>query len=55
MSEKSKKERDNSLAAQLKEGYIEMADINLSIANGCLAADNEALEMYEKILAESER
>ena len=50
----SKKEQSNSLAAQLKEGYIAMADINLEIAESCLKADNEALEMYEKILTESE-
>lgn len=54
MFEKMKKEPDNSLAAQLKKGYAEMADINLEIAQSCLSADNEALEMYEKLLAESE-
>ncbi len=55
MFEKSENQHDNSLAARLREGYSAMAEINLKIADDCLSADNEALELYEKILAESEQ
>lgn len=53
MSDKSKKAQTEFLAEQLREGYAAMADINLEIAESGVTADNEALEMYEKLLTES--
>ena len=38
----------------LKRGYQEMALINLSLAEMCLEADNEALRQYEENLTECE-
>lgn len=38
----------------LIRGYIEMAGINLAIANDCITADNQQLCVYEEKLAESE-
>ena len=35
----------------MKKGYTEMADINLEIANFCLEADNNALNLYEDMLS----
>ena len=43
-----------SLAASLKKGYEEMADINLEIAEFCIAADNIQQQSYEEKLAECE-
>lgn len=44
------KKRENSL----KKGYEEMAFVNLSLAEMCLDADNEALRQYEEKLTECE-
>ena len=38
----------------LKNGYKEMALINLSLAEMCLEADNDALRQYEEKLTECE-
>ena len=38
----------------LKKGYEEMALINLSLAEMCFDADNEALRQYEEKLTECE-
>lgn len=54
MSDKPKKSQTEFLAEQLREGYALMADINLEIAESGVTADNEALEVYEKLLTESE-
>ena len=43
-----------SLAASLKKGYEEMADINLEIAELCMTADNIQQQSYEEKLAECE-
>ena len=42
MSQIKKNNRDE-LIKQLENGYKEMADINLEIAQMCLEADNESL------------
>ena len=39
---------------ELKQGYIAMGEINLSIAEDGLCADNEQLLTYEQKLSESE-
>ena len=39
---------------KLKKGYDEMALINLSLAEMCFDADNEALRQYEEKLTECE-
>lgn len=44
----------HELRADLTRGYQEMADINLSIAQECLDADEENLKHYEEKLAECE-
>ena len=38
----------------LKKGYLEMAQVNLTIANMCIKADSETLSAYEEKLAECE-
>ena len=38
----------------LKEGYKEMASLNLSLARVCFEADNEALSVCEEKLTECE-
>ena len=38
----------------LKKGYEEMAFVNLSLAEMCFDADNEALRQYEEKLTECE-
>ncbi len=38
----------------LKKGYLEMASINLSIAEMCFDADNEVFRQCEEKLTESE-
>ena len=43
-------ERDN----QLKQGYKEMASLNLTLAQMCFEADNEALSVCEEKLTECE-
>ena len=42
------------LREQLKNGYKEMADINLELAQMCLGADNESLSHCEEKLTECE-
>lgn len=37
---------------QMKKGYQEMADVNLSIARMCFDAEEEAFSAYEEKLAE---
>ncbi len=38
----------------LKRGYMEMASLNLSLAEMCFEADNEALSVCEEKLTECE-
>ncbi len=47
-------QRRSSLAASLKKGYEEMADINIEIAELCVEADNIQQQSYEQKLAECE-
>ncbi|MDP4118203.1 MAG: ribbon-helix-helix protein, CopG family [Bacillota bacterium] len=47
--------RKKDLEGKLKKGYLEMAQINLSIANMCMEADNQELKAYEEKLAECEK
>lgn len=58
-----KKEKCGSLAKirkrflrdkTLKQGYKEMASLNLTLAQMCFDADNEALSCYEEKLTECE-
>ena len=53
MSQNKKNNRDE-LIKQLENGYKEMADINLEIAQMCLEADNESLSLCEEKLTECE-
>ena len=47
------KEKKRSLILKMMEkGYTDMGDINSEIAESGLAADNEALIIYEEILSE---
>ena len=38
----------------LKNGYKEMAQINLELAEECIDADNDCFEQYEQKLTECE-
>jgi len=42
------------LKSQMKKGYLEMSNINLSIASESLLSDESALNIYEEFLSESE-
>lgn len=44
----------NELRKQLENGYKEMAQINLNLAQMCLEADNESLLQCEEKLTECE-
>ena len=44
----------NEIKEALKNGYKEMADINLELAQMCLEADNECLSQCEEKLTECE-
>ncbi len=46
--------RKISLREEMKLGYEEMAEINLKLAEVCLAADNEQQCKYEERLGEME-
>ncbi len=46
--------KKQSQTEQLKKGYQEMADMNLSIAKMCFDAEEQALSAYEEKLAECE-
>lgn len=48
--EEQKRETENAL----KQGYVDMAKINLCIAEEGIKADNEQLLTYEQKLSESE-
>ncbi len=45
---------DKDIINALKNGYIEMSEINLEEANLYVEADNEACQIYEKELTECE-
>ncbi len=47
--------RKIELKEQLKKGYLEMGDINLSIAENSLLSDESAYEIYEEFLGESRK
>ncbi len=49
------KEREKrQIREKMKKGYLEMAKLNLSLAEVGLESDNEALNKYETQLAECE-
>ena len=48
------KETKKKNKEKLKNGYLEMAQINSAYAEMCLDADNEALSVCEEKLSESE-
>ena len=50
-----KSSKEERIREKLKKGYLNMAQVNLSIANMCISADSEQLEAYEEKLAESEK
>ncbi len=50
-----KSSKEEKIREKLKKGYLSMAQVNLSIANMCISADSEQLEVYEEKLAESEK
>lgn len=45
---------DKDIMDILKNGYIEMSEINLEEANSCVKSDNEAYWVYEEKLTECE-
>lgn len=47
--------RRMELRERMKEGYRKMAAINLALAEGALAVDEELFASYESCLQESER
>ena len=49
-----KKTDKKELIKKLENGYKEMADINLEIAQMCVEADNESLSLCEEKLTECE-
>ena len=49
-----KKTDKKELIKMLENGYKEMANINLEIAEMCLEADNESLSLCEEKLTECE-
>lgn len=49
-----KEQRRKKLREKLKNGYIEMGEINLSLAEFCFEADNDAQMYYEEKLSECE-
>ncbi len=49
-----RKYRKINRCRSLKKGYEEMAFVNLSLAEMCFDADNEALRRYEEKLTECE-
>ena len=46
--------KNKQLCDSLKNGYKEMAAINLELADSCLEADNQCLLDYEEKLSECE-
>ncbi len=54
VSEAVKKQIAADRAKALKNGYEEMAQINLSLAEACLTSDEQALSEYEEKLTECE-
>ena len=46
--------RREKMREELKNGYIEMGEINLSLAEMCFEADNDTQLCYEEKLSESE-
>ena len=42
--------KKTELKEQLKKGYLEMGDINISIAENSLLSDESAYEIYEEFL-----
>ncbi len=49
-----REKKKQSVAEQMKNGYQEMADINLNIAKMCFDAEEQAFSAYEEKLAECE-
>lgn len=47
-------QRQKKMRERLINGYIEMGDINLSLAELCFAADNDTQMYYEEKLSECE-
>lgn len=46
--------KNQHIFSELKQGYIDMGDINLEFAEEFLGTDNEMLLQYEEKLSESE-
>jgi len=46
--------KKNALVEKMKSGYMEMSEINLTLAEIGLTADNETITGYETRLAECE-
>ena len=47
--------RKTELKEQLKKGYLEMGELNLSIAEDSLLSDERACEIYEEFLGEDRK
>jgi CopG family transcriptional regulator/antitoxin EndoAI len=47
--------RKTELKEQLKKGYLEMGDLNLSIAEESLLSDEHAYEIYEEFLEKNRK
>ena len=47
--------RESRLEEEMAEGYRQMAQINLELAEACLSADQETLNWYEEKLSECEQ
>ena len=50
----NEKKEKNKVYEQLKKGYMEMAAINLELAEECFEADNNCQLEYEEKLSECE-
>ena len=49
-----KERKKMQLKEEMKKGYLEMAGLNLNLANECLEVDNETFRSYEEKLLECE-
>lgn len=49
-----KERRRLELKEQMKNGYLEMGELNLAIAKDCFEADENTSRNYERLLAECE-
>ena len=49
-----REKRKIEMRERLKKGYLEMAEINIRLAEMCMAADSEQQQKYEERLGELE-